>query len=193
MIGRSILVRRSFLLTAAFAALLMILAASGYAVWRNAKNAQDQVASLHNAHMLAGSALASIRANVYLIATLTRDYLLDSDPTHSQQYLDQFARVRGETEENFRVLESPGQDQEERAALNRLHRELEAYWDPTVIVMDWSPEQKRVQAAEVLRQRVRRREEIFALAAQVERLITSNFTRERQRITSTDQEFRASL
>ena len=45
----------------------------------------------------------------------------------------------------------------------------------------------------MLRQSVRRRQEIFALSEQVERLITANFVRERQRLTTADQEFRASL
>lgn len=45
----------------------------------------------------------------------------------------------------------------------------------------------------MLRQRVRRREEIFALAEQVERLVSANFSKERQRITNLDQDFRVSL
>ena len=45
----------------------------------------------------------------------------------------------------------------------------------------------------MLRQRVRKRQEIFALAEQVEQLVTANFVKERQRITTADQEFRTSL
>ena len=140
--------------------------------------------------MQAGVALAAIRANVYLNAILTRDYLLDSDSSHAQQYIDQFDRIQANTEKSFRTLEALGLDDEQKVALNQLRKELTAYWDPTEVVLDWSPEEKRAQRAEMLRQRVRRRQEIFALAEQVERLVTANFTRERQRITTADREFR---
>ena len=84
-------------------------------------------------------------------------------------------------------------DEAQKAALNHLREELAAYWDPTEVILDWSPEEKRAQRAEMLRQRVGKRQEIFALAEQVEQLVTTNFVKERQRITTADQEFRTSL
>jgi len=185
--------RRSILLAVGLAALLLVIGVSAFAVWWSAKNSQDEVVSLQKAHMQAGVALASIRANVYLNAILTRDYLLDSDSSHAQRYFDQFNAVQRNTEESFGTLEALGLDQEQNGALRRLHTELTAYWDPTEVVLDWSPEEKRAQRAEMLRQRVRRREEIFALAEQVERLVSANFLKERQRITNLDREFRVSL
>ena len=185
--------RRSILLAAALAALLLVLGVSAFAVWWSARNSQDRVAALQSAHMQAGVALAAIRANVYLNAILTRDYLLDPDVSHAQQYIDQFNTIQTKTEESFRTLEASGLDEEQSAALNHLHDELATYWDPTEVVLDWSPEEKRAQRTEMLRQRVRKREEIFALAEQAERLVSANFARERQRITSADREFRTSL
>jgi len=185
--------RRSILLAAAFGSLLLIIGASSFAVWLNAKRAQGRVAGLHNTHIEAGAALAAVRSNVYLTAILTRDYLLDSDPSHAQQYVDQFARIRENTEQSFRILEASAQNMSQRDALTELHRELEQYWDPTEIVLDWTPEEKSARRSEVLRQRLRRREEIFTLAQKVENLITKNFQNERTRITTTDQDFRNSL
>jgi signal transduction histidine kinase len=186
-------IRRSIVLAAAFAGLLLLIGASAFAIWMNAKNAQERVAALHELHMQQGTALNAIRANVYLNGVLTRDYLLDSDPTHAQQYVDQFNAMRDNTERSFKILEASSQDDAQRQALKKLHRQVDVYWDPTEVVLDWSPEEKRAQRAVMLRQRVRKRQEIFALAAEVERLITENFTHERQRITSADQEFRYSL
>ena len=185
--------RRSILLAVALAALLLVIGASAFAVWWNARSSQERVAALQRAHMQAGVALAAIRANVYLNAILTRDYLLDSDASHAKQYIDQFDSIQANTEESFRTLEALGLDDEQKAALNQLRKEMTAYWDPTEVVLDWSPEEKRAQRAEMLRQRVRRRQEIFALAEQIEGLVTANFTRERQRITTADREFRVSL
>lgn len=190
---RSMGARRSILSGVALAALVLVIGASALAVWWNARNSQTSIAALQNSHMQAAVALAAIRSNVYLNAILTRDYLLDSDVSHAQKYIDQFNRIQANTEESFRILEGSGLDEEERGALRRLQIELAAYWDPTEVVLDWSPEEKRVQRAEMLRQRVRRREEIFALAEQVESLIGKNFSRERERITTAAREFRTSL
>jgi two-component sensor histidine kinase len=191
--------RRSILLAAALAALLLVIGVSAFAIWWTARISQDRVARLQNAHMRAGVALSAIRANVYLNAILTRDYLLDSDASHARQYIDQFSRIQANTDESFQIIEALGNedviklDNGQRSAITRLRRELAEYWDPTQVVLDWSPEEKRTQRAEMLAQRVRRREEIFALADQAERLMTANFEKERQRITSEDREFNVSL
>ncbi|MCC7499728.1 MAG: sensor histidine kinase, partial [Bryobacterales bacterium] len=125
--------------------------------------------------------------------TLTRDYLLDSNPANAQQYVDQFQSIREKTAQSFSILESLAQDDQQRTALQHLRQELDEYWDPTEVVLDWSPEQKRTQRSLMLRQRVRRRQEVFDLAEQVERLITANYLRERQRITTAESDFRSSL
>lgn len=191
--GEPMRARRSILLAAALAALLLVIGISAYAVWWNAKNSQERVAALQAAHMRAGVALAAIRANVYLAAILTRDYLLDPDPSHAQEYIDQFSAIQANTEKSFQDLGASGLDEPQKAALNHLHDEVASYWDPTEVVLDWSPEERRVQRTQMLRQRLKRRQEIFGLAEQVENLVTANFVHERRRITGADQEFRASL
>jgi len=143
--------------------------------------------------MRVGSALANIRENVYVTGILTRDYLIDLDPAHAQQYVDQFEQIQAKTEQSFAVLEASGQDEQQKVALKKLRKELNAYWDPTEIIMDWSPEEKRARRVEMIRQRVRRGHEIFSLAGQVEQLMTANFTREQQRVTTADKEFRSSV
>ncbi len=185
--------RRSILLAFGFTALLLIIAALAVAVWRNARNAQARVAALHEAHTRAATALSAIRSNAYLISILTRDYLLDEEPTQAPQYVADLNKIRQATEQDFRELDASGQDDEQKAALRKLSSEFEAYWDPTEIALDWTPAEKRMQRRQVLQERVRKREEVFTLTAQVEQLITADFRRERQRITSADQEFRASL
>ncbi len=187
------LMRRSILLAFAFASLLLIIGGAAFAIWRGAENAQREVAALHNAHLDAGNALASIRANVYLAGILTRDYLLDSDSSHATRYADQFNTIKTSTERNFQTLGASSLSPEEKAAVNRLHREVESYWDPTKIVLDWTPEQKNARRAEFLQERVRHRQEIVELAGQVEQLMTANFARERARITRADDQFRSSL
>ncbi len=49
--------RRSILLAAALAALLLVIGVSAFAVWWSARSSQERVAALQNAHMQAGVAL----------------------------------------------------------------------------------------------------------------------------------------
>ena len=191
--GSSVRVRRSVLLSVAFAALLLIIGASAFAIWRNATAAQLRVAALHNAHLESGNALSALRADVYLTAILTRDYLLDADPNHARQYADQFVKVRISTEDSFHILTASALGDREKAALERLRLEVETYLDPTRIALDLTLAEKNARRAEFLMERLRRREEIVALASQVEQMMTENFSRERERVTKADQDFRASL
>ena len=181
------------MLASAFAALLLIVGGSAVAVWRGASKAQQEVAILHNAHLAAGDALASIRANVFLSGILTRDYLLDPDPSHAARYSDQFNGIRMATLGNFRALAASGPSKNELEALDRLHREVDSYWDPTRTALGWTTAQKTVRRAGFLQERVRHREEIVELAAQVERMMTANFVRERARITSANERFASSI
>jgi signal transduction histidine kinase len=187
------LMRRSILLALAFSSLLLITAGAVFAVWQGAGAAQREVAALHRGHLEAGDALASIRANVFLGGILTRDYLLDADPSHAARYARQFDEIRSGTERNFRTLAAPESNQPEKAAIENLRREVNRYWDPTEIALDWSPEEKAARRRGVLDERVRHREEIVELATQLEGLMSANFTAERARITSADRRFRSSL
>jgi len=114
--------RRSILLAVSLAALLLVIGVSALAIRWSARNSQERITALQLAHMRAGEALAAIRANVYLNAILTRDYLLDSDSTHAQQYIDQFNKIQGNTEDSFRTLEALELEVEQRVALTRLRK-----------------------------------------------------------------------
>ncbi len=184
-------VRRSILLGVAFSGLLLIIGGSAFAIWRNATAAQLRVAALHSSHLGAGNALATLRANVYLTGILTRDYLLDADPKQAPKYADQFFKIRMDTDDSFRVLAASAQSDQEKAALERLRLEVATHLDPTRIVLDLTLAGPR--RAAFLGERLRRREQIVALADEVERMMTENFSRERRRITKADEDFRASL
>jgi signal transduction histidine kinase len=185
--------RRSNLLAFAFASLLLIIGGAAFAIWRGAEKARRETATLHSEHLAAGEALASIRANVFLSGILTRDYLLDPDPSQAARYADQFNSIRLNTERSFQTLSELGHSPEEKMALERLHGEVNSYWDPTKIVLNGTPGEMKARRTAFLEDRVRHREEIVDLASQVEQLMTANFSSERERITSADDQFQRSL
>lgn len=187
------LMRRSVLLAFALASLLLLIGGASLAIWRGAENAREKVADLHASHLKESNALASIRANVFLSGILTRDYLLDPDPAHADYYAAQFRDIRTGTERSFAVLAAQSQSSEARGALDRLHSEVTNYWDPTKLVLNWTPEEKNARRSQFLQDRVRHREEIVGLAQQVEQLMTDSFSRERSRITTADAQFESWL
>ena len=143
--------------------------------------------------MQSDDALDTIRTNVYLLGILTRDYLLDTDPAGVHQYVTQFNAIRSETEKSFQALVSSKDQDLPSEALNQLRHEFGAYSDITASVLGWSAEQKRALGPEMLRQRLRRRQEVFALTGQVEQLVVANYERQGDQITQADQQLRASL
>jgi signal transduction histidine kinase len=186
--------RRSILLAGAFAALLVVIGVSATAVWWNARTAQEQLTELHNTHAAVNAALASIRADIYLTGILTRDYLLDDQASVDRQYLAQFDGIREDTERNFKILDRSRQDEEQRVALERLRREIQVqYWDPTVEALAWTPQEKQENRRILLSKLVKRRQEVVALATEVEKLIATSFLREQQRAATAGQEFRSSF
>jgi len=185
--------RRPTFLAAAFVGLLLVIGVSTFAVGRSARVAQDRVTDLNRARMQSDDALDTIRANVYLLGIVTRDYLLDTDPSGVRQYTAQFNTIRSETENSFQALALSKDADLPPGALNQLRREFADYADVTARVLGWSAEQKRALGAEMLRNRVRRRQEVFALTGQVEQLAIANFERQEDQITKTDQQLRASL
>src|SRR5690242_12237712 len=174
--------RRSTFLAAAFVGLLLVLAAATFAVGQSARIAQSRVTALNKARMESDDALDTIRANVYLLGILTRDYLLDTDPADTHQYVTQFKAIRSETEKSFQALVISKDQDLPSEALNQLRHEFGEYSDITGIVLGWSAEQKRALGPEMLRQRLHRRQEVFALTGQVEQLVVANYERQGDQI-----------
>lgn len=185
--------RTSILLAFAFTGLLTIIGAAAVAIWYGAGSAQREVNALHSTHLAAGDALATIRANVFLAGILTRDYLLDPDPSTSARYAAQFDTIRNDTDRSFRTLVASSQGDEERRTLNELRKEVSGYWDPTTTALNWTSLQKAANRTAFLQDRIRHREEIVELAGRVEQLMSANFAAEKSRITSANARFESSL
>lgn len=188
--------RRSTLLAAAFAALLLVIGVSATAVWWNARTVQQELSELHDVHMRANAALAAIRGDIYLTGILTRDYLLaPPDAATDPQFLEQFDGIREDTNRNFAVLEQMVQQGErQRAAIATLRHEIQSqYWEPTIEALAWTPLERAVNRGTVLARLVKRRQDVVSLATQVEMLIATNFVDERQRAATAGQGFRSSF
>jgi len=185
--------RTSSLLTVSFVALLVLIGVATFVVGYSARQAQIRVRELNEAGMASDDNLDTIRTNVYLLGILTRDYLLDSDAASAAQYTTQYETIRSSTEKSFDNLSALTDSQFPQNTLNALREEFAAYSDITGIVLNWSEEQKRRLGPDMLRRRLRRRMEVFALTEKVEQLVTASLEHQREEITQSDQQLRASL
>src|SRR5689334_6155995 len=187
--------RMSGLLAIAFVALLVLISVTTFAVGYSARKAQTRVAALHEARMQSDDDLDNIRSNVYLLGILTRDYLLDSDSDSAgaAQYLAQYDNIQSSTEASFQHLGMLKDAELPKNTLSDLRHEFGAYSDITGVILNWSPQQKSRLAADMLKRRLRLRQELFALTEKVEQLVTANIERQREQITQSDQQLRASL
>jgi signal transduction histidine kinase len=188
--------RRTALLAGAFAALLLVTGFSGFAIWRNATNAQAKISSLYNTHVEAETALASMRANVYLTGILTRDYLLDPQSGRAKEDKLRLQGIGNRISEEFRLLRSAARaakNDDELAALDQLEKGVDAYWDSTLQMLDWPTALVRRQRSDFLRARVSRRDQIDQFAGKVEALMSSGFSRTKEQMAHTDLQFRSSL
>jgi signal transduction histidine kinase len=185
--------RKSAVLAVAFAALLLVIGVSSVVSWQTSGRTRAKINALHEAHLKCGAALASIQADVYRSGVLIRDYLLDADLSSGGSYASQFDEIQENTRRNFEILKSFVQDPAERGSIDDLQAKLQAYWDPTEVALDWTPEQKLARRSHLLRQKVKKREEIARLARDVEALIAKNFARERDRVSEAQHQARVLL
>jgi signal transduction histidine kinase len=185
--------RRSFLLAAAFGILLTLVAVSAVALWQKNLQIQENISQLHRTHYEAAAALTDIKSGVYVAGILFRDSLLDPDPSNTPEYVSQFETIQKDTERNLGKLEAFGHDSEQQRALELLRSELKLYWAPAEVALDLTPEERVARRMQLLRQRVRKRQEIFEITGRIETLLASNFTREQRRVARTQEELKTFL
>ncbi len=184
---------RSTFLMAAFAALLGVIALASWGVWRNARSVQRQTEAIYAADLMAQEQLESVRAGLYSVAILTRDYLLSPGVATKVDYEDQFIEIRHKTEGALAKLETLLHDDVSAAALRHMREELEAYWATTQVMFDWTAQERSERSVQMLRERMLRRQQIVALTERLAQLTSQTSTQERERTEAADREFQTSL
>jgi signal transduction histidine kinase len=187
--------RTSSLLAIALVALLVLIGVATFVVGYSARVAQTRLAILYEARTQSDDDLDNIRSNVYLLGLLTRDYLLDSDSGSAgpAQYLTQYNNIRASTETSFQHLGTLKDTQLPKNTLNDLLQEFSAYSDITGVILNWTPQQKSRLGPDMLKRRLRLRQELFALTEKVDQLVSANIEQQREQTTQSDQQLRASL
>lgn len=186
------LARRSNPLIIAFAALLTIGGAAGWAVWDRATATRAVSASIHDQETSVREALNEIRSQVYLTAILARDYLLDDAPSR-EEYLSPLEMHHGRVEAAMTALRASAPEREMQAALHKLATEVDGYFDVTHELLVRSIEERARRMEETLQSRGVRRREILTLAAEIQDLSARASAHERAHAEAEYDQFRSSL
>ncbi len=185
-------IRRSTLLVAAFTALLTICGGAAWAVWSNTQKAQANAARLHERDTTTREALADIRSNVFLLAILARDSMLDPAPNLGDNKR-QFTLLNDQATHDLQVLREHLAGPELESVLRELKIEFDAYAASTDHLLEWTPEERRREFEDTLRSRGSRRRDILELAERIETLAVKNSAEQRGLAAMADESFRSSL
>lgn len=175
--------------------LVALVAVSLATVYDREVDNSGQLEQLNRQQRLVFSKLRLVRTDVYQSAIYVRDYLLDTERARDPEYREQLAAYRQSTRttlaELTAMLPSGGQRQ---AAAERLRTSLDAYWRILDPLFFWTPAEKASGGGGFVRAEVlHRREEVLALAREIETLNDISYEDQRAEIVRRRAEFRQGL
>jgi signal transduction histidine kinase len=185
---------RTWALAAIGLATLLLLVV--YSVWAASNKAQaiyTHLAELNEHHRQVEAKLRSLRSDVHLSSIFVRDYLLDTERAHAEEYQDRLAEFRTanlETLAELRALIGP--NDEER--ISNLQSQLEEYWRAFDPLIDWTIAEKITLSARFLRREViPRRAAVLDIAQEIEELNDANLAAQGAEVTRQQAAFRNEL
>jgi signal transduction histidine kinase len=140
----------------------------------------------------AGDALREIETGIYLSSIFARDFLLDPSQLTADSHRQELRSIRAAMDERVATLNRLplGTDQ---ALLDRLHDEIDAYWDSLDPIFDWTPVEKMALSSLFLRQQVLpRRTAVLDMAREVKVLNEANLGERRREMDRKMAEFKQS-
>jgi signal transduction histidine kinase len=175
------------------ASLLLLIV---YFVWTASDNAQDiytRLDQLNSHHREVEAKLRRLRSDVHLSGIFVRDYLLDTEREHAQEYQDQLATFRRANLATLAELHAlAGEEHTDRIA--KLQSQLDAYWRTFEPLIDWTIGEKIMLSARFLRNDViPRREAVLEIAEEIEALNNANLVAQGNEVTRQQAEFRNEL
>jgi len=174
--------RAGIILLIGFGSLVVLIGALGFGGFRRAERIYNEVAAIHEAYRKTASMLSDIQSDRYLSSILVRDYLLDPTPGSAPQYRQDLLEIRAALADHMASL-GLSISHDEGKILERLRREMDAYWNSLDPIFEWTPQEKAVRGSAFLRRRViPSRDAILSLTREIDDLNARNLAREQERI-----------
>jgi signal transduction histidine kinase len=182
--GRINLRSSTFALALGFGILLVVIGMIAVFAIRRAGNIFEEMNAAQDAYLRAEQFRGETAADTYVASILIRDYLLDPSVKSALERRQELLAMK-ESIQKREALISSNVPEEERARLDRLRSEAEAYWDSLEPVFDWTPQEKAAKGLDFLaRNWLPRRESVVKLAREDAEMNISNLEKERQRLNA---------
>jgi signal transduction histidine kinase len=166
-----------------------------YSVWTASNKAQDiytRLAELNEHHRDVEAKLRSLRSDVHLSGIFVRDYLLDTERAHAEEYQDRLAEFRRANLATLAELRELTGAADER--IQNLQAQLEEYWRAFDPLIDWTIAEKITLSAHFLRREViPRRAAVLEIAQEIEELNDANLAAQGEEVTRQQASFRREL
>ncbi len=176
-----------------FGTLVALIAVIGFSASRRADRIESEINAIHENYRQTALVLSQTKEDTYISGLMVRDYLLDLSPTVMPQYKQELFAIRSSLTrhlESLYRLTSP----DERRVLERLHHELDVYWNSLDPVFKWTPQEKAAVASSFLRKEViPRRDAILSLMREIDNLNARTFKSEQDTVNRSRAEFQAYL
>lgn len=178
--------RRWHIAALALTGLLGLIAFFGMTTVRRATENYGRLDALYTHYRAVELRLHRLRSDVNLSAIYTRDYLLDPADAQGTDYQGRLAEYRRSNLETLDELRGllPGRGTAAQG-IETLQTSVEGYWQSYEPLFDWTPAERADRIAALLRLNVvPRREEVLAVAREIEELASATLTLENQEATS---------
>ena len=167
-----------------------------YSVWIASEKAQaiyTRLDHLNSHHRQVEEKLRRLRSDVHLSGIFVRDYLLDTEREHAEEYQERLAQFKSANLATLAELRAlSGDEHEER--IGKLQSQLEEYWRAFDPIIDWTIIEKMTLSARFLRREViPRRNAVLQIAEEIEELNNANLSAQGEEVTRQQESFRAEL
>jgi signal transduction histidine kinase len=185
--------RSGIILLMGFGGLIVLMTFAGVDALRMLRSTETRNEEIRRAFLERNRVLNEIRSDLYLSGTYARDYLLDPRPANAETYRTELERIRQEV-----GLRLAGYahllDPVERQPFDDLNQRVEEYWRVLDPVFQWTPEQRRKEGFDFLRNQVLpRRMTLLGFADQIQELNEQQMDAGAQQVEQLFSEFRTRL
>jgi signal transduction histidine kinase len=177
----------------ALASLLVLVVYTVTTASRKAKEIYRRLDQVNTHHREVEAKLRRLRSDVHLSGIFVRDYLLDTEREHADDYQQQLAEYRRANRATFAELRVLAGDNEAER-IGNLQSQLEDYWRAFEPLIDWTIAEKVTLSARFLRREViPRREAVFNIAEEIEELNNANLAAQGVEVTRQQAALRSEL
>lgn len=169
--------------------LLALIVFSAIAAARMADQTYREMAAIHRSHQASEQVLNQIKSDIFLASIYLRDFLLDPSNENAGYYREQLRQSQSSAESHLKeITEQTGHLEKTRLA--ELASQMRTYWGSLEPVFEWSAEEKsRSRFAFIRRDVLPRRQNLLAIAEDIQALYSRDYMRERERVNSSTARF----